>query len=147
MDFMQIFQWVSIASSVIQTVQSGLSNDTIATQVKAILPANIYAEIITEASKIFSAVKPALQAVAVLQTALPDKNKAAQAAMNLGKVALGVTLPDLVVDGTYGAKTQEMATAIQKALAAKLGITLASDGWWGQLSIAALQMFMQSKTA
>ena len=149
MDFMQIFQWISIATSVIQTIQSGLSNDALATQIKAILPSNIYDEIIATASKIFAAVNPALQAVAVLQTSLPDKNKAAQAAMNLGKIALGVTLPDLVVDGAYGPKTAEMATALQQALVGKLGssIKVPVDGWWGQLSNTALQLFMQAKAA
>lgn len=144
MDFMSILRMVSIAGAAVQTVSSVLSNEQMATSIKALMPPDILGQVEDYASKAFAAVQPALRAVAAIQTIIsPDKNKTIQGGLNVAAQALGVTLPPLVVDGDYGPKTREMAMAVQKALVEKLGIKLAVDGWWGQLSAAALQIFMQ----
>ncbi len=140
MDFMTLLRLVPVVVTVIDTVRSGLTNDAIAGSLKTLLPANLLGDIQKYAEIAFNLVKPALQVVAAVQTSIdPNRNKTIQNLLNVANEKMGLGLVPLVVDGDYGPKTKEMALAVQR----KLGGDVVADGWIGQMSLAALQGFMQ----
>jgi hypothetical protein len=92
------------------------------------------------AGTFFETVKPVFQVLAAVQTAIsPDRNKTVQGLLNVVNDKMGLGLAPLVVDGDYGPKTKAMALAVQR----KLGGDVVADGWIGQVSLGALQIFMQ----
>ncbi len=139
MDFGTIFKAVTTAISVINTVQSGLSNEAVANTIKGLIPGDWFAQAQAWAGSIFDKVKPALQVVAAVQTTIdPNKNKTIQGMLNLANEKMGLGQAPLVVDGIYGPKTKAMALAVQQ----KLGGDVVADGWVGQITLAALEIYM-----
>jgi len=140
MDFSAFLKWIPIAIQLFNAVRSTVSNSDLSNAIKDIVPADQYNAWQAAAKRIFDSVDPALQVAAAVSVAVdPDKNKTIQGLLNIANAKMSLGLPNLVVDGVYGAKTREMAAAVQK----KLGGDVVVDGWFGMLSLAALEIWMK----
>lgn len=139
-----MLNWVSLLPTIVEMtprvlaiINGATSNESILTKLFAEVP--LIGGVLKDYGKVFfPGVDEKLQPVAAAMTAFsPDLNKTVQGLLNIFSPLLGLSNPNLVVDGFYGQKTMAAARAVQE----KIGVP--ADSWFGKVSQDALMAFMQ----
>ena len=140
MDWLSLIPlFISATTSIKQIIDVANSNTDIVSRIKAEVPLVANA-LETYGSKLFPKAEPALHIAAAAMAAYdPNVTKWLQGSLNVLSPTLGLSAPNLQVDGIYGARTRAAVEAVQ----AKMGLTV--DGWAGQITQAAIASALTKK--